>query len=271
MSKTLGTALLGALLLFGCRFDPLTGEEAQDSLEESSVDAQAAALTSASIEISTDFTIGDAVEKAADHVRKFVNSQLPCAEITLEGATLTIEYGALPGNCTFRGHTFAGTQTISVERNEDKEVLVKHTWKDFNNGRISVTGHADVTWNLEDPSRRIVHELTWTRLSDGRTGKGSGDRTQRPLAGGLAEGIEVDGSRSWEGKRGKWDLDIDHIEMRWVDPAPQAGSLVLTTPKDKTVTLVFERADDDTINVTATGGQRNILLKINKLGLISRR
>jgi hypothetical protein len=271
MSKTLGTAMLGALLLLGCRIDSLTGEEAQDGLEESSVDSQAAALTSASVEVSTDFTIGDAVEKAADHVRKFVNSQLPCADVSLEGSTLTIEYGALPGNCTFRGHKFQGTQTITLERNDDKEVLVKHTWKAFTNGRISVTGHADVTWNLKDPSRHIVHELTWTRLSDGRTGKGSGDRTQRPLSGGLEEGIEVDGTRSWEGKRGKWDLDINHIEMRWVDSAPQAGSLVLTTPKGKEITLVFEREDDDTINVTATGGQRNILLKINKLGLISRR
>jgi hypothetical protein len=271
MRKTLGSAVFGAVLLFGCRVDPMTSEEAQSNLDESSVDSQAAALTSASVQVSTDFTIGDAVQKAADHVRKFVNSQLPCADVSLDNATLTIQYGALPGNCTFHGHKFEGTQTITIEQNDPDEVLVKHTWKDFSNGRVSVTGHAEVTWNLKDPSRHIMHELTWTRLRDGRTGTGMGDRTETPLSGGVAEGIEINGSRSWTGKKGKWSLDIDHVQMRWVDPMPQSGSLVLTTPKDKMVTFTFERIDADTIGVTATGGQRNILLKVDKLGLISRR
>jgi len=101
-----------------------------------------------------------------------------------------------------------------------------------------------VTWNLKDPSRHIVHELTWTRVADGRTGEGSGDRVERPLAGGIEEGISINGTRKWTGKRGEWNLDIDHIEMRWVDSLPQAGSLVLTTPKDKTITLEFDRLAD---------------------------
>ena len=116
-----------------------------------------------------------------------------------------------------------------------------------------------------------MHDLTWTRLSDGRTGHGSGDRTQRPLDGGLVEGFEVDGSRTWEGKRGRWDLDIDHVEMRWADPVPQAGSLVLQTPFDKTVTLEFERIDANTIGVSASAGNRSIELKVGKLGAVSAR
>jgi hypothetical protein len=137
------------------------------------------------------------------------------------------------------------------------------------NGRFSVSGNAEVTWNLKNPSRHIVHTLTWTRLADGRTGTGSGDRIQKPLAGGISEGFSVAGTRSWQGQHGHWQLDINDVEMRWADPAPQAGSLVLTTPADKTITLVFERVDADTIGVTASGGNRSFELKVTKLGAVS--
>jgi hypothetical protein len=270
-NKNWAGLMVGAALLAGCQLDALTREEAQDSLDESSVDSQASALTAASVEISTDFTIGEAADRAAEKIQKFVKSQLPCAEITLTDATLTIEYGALPGSCTYRGHNFSGLHEIQVERNMESDVIVHHRWDELSNGRISVTGEATVTWTKADPSRRIEHELTWTRLEDGRTGTGSGDRIQKPLAGGIAEGISVDGVRAWDGKRGHWDLDINNIEMRWNDPVPQSGSWVLVTPKDKTITLEFERIDEDSIAVTASGGQRNIDLKINKLGAITRR
>jgi hypothetical protein len=52
---------------------------------------------------------------------------------------------------------------------------------------------------------------------------------------------------------------------------PQAGTLALTTPRDKLITLDFERIDADSIAVTASGGDRSIELAINKLGAISRR
>lgn len=254
----------------GCRFDPLTGEEAAEALEESSIASQSAALVAAGVEISTDFTIGSAVRDAAAEVRTFIQSQLPCAEVTLEDATLTVEYGALPGDCTYRGHTFAGSHSIHVERNDEAEVLVSHTWDDFNNGRFSVSGDAQVTWSLADRTRHIEHQLTWTRIRDGRMGVGSGDRLQRALEGGILEGIRIDGTREWEGESGHWDLDIDGIEMRWVDPVPQAGSWTLDTPFDKTVTLEFERVDEDTINVTARGGDRSIRFRVNSVGTIMR-
>ena len=254
----------------GCRIDPLTRGEAQDALEESSIDSQASALTAASIEVSTDFTIGEAAASAARQIRAFVQSQLPCAEVTLQDHTLHIEHGAL-GACSFRGHNLRGSHSITVERNDADSVVVTHQWDGLTNGRIAVTGEAEVTWTLDDPSRRIVHDLTWTRLSDGREGRGLGDRTQRPLDGGLMEGFSVDGERSWDGPRGHWSLDLDGIEMRWVDPVPQAGTLSITTPKDKLITLEFERIDEDSIGVTASGGDRSIELAVNKLGAIERR
>jgi hypothetical protein len=267
------SALILALVLSsaGCRIDPLTSQEAQEAVEESAIDSQASALTAASVEIATDFTIGQAAERAAGQVRDFVASQLPCAALTLNGHELTIEYGRNPGSCTFRGHRFAGTHIVSVERDENDQVVVHHEWDGFNNGRVSVTGSAVVTWNLDSPSRRIQHELTWTHMSDQRSGTGSGDRTQRPLAGGLIEGFSVDGARTWDGQRGRWELDIDGIEMRWTDPVPQAGSWTLTTPDDKVISFEFARIDGNTIGVTASGGDRSIELKVNALGIVTRR
>jgi hypothetical protein len=272
-SRSLAVLLLmaGAASGGGCRIDPLTGQEAQEAVEESAVDSQASALTAASIELATDFTIGEAAERAAGQVRDFVASQLPCAALALNGRELTIEYGRNPGQCTFRGHRFAGTHVVSVERDESDQVVVHHEWEDFGNGRVSVTGTAIVTWNVDSPSRRIQHELTWTRLSDQRHGTGSGDRTQRPLSGGLIEGFSVDGRRAWDGNRGRWELDIEGIEMRWTDPVPQAGAWTLTTPGDKVITFDFERIDASTIGVTASGGDRSIELKVNALGIVSRR
>jgi hypothetical protein len=257
--------IAGMALLGGCQLDALTREEAQDSLDESSVDSQAAALTSASVEISTDFTIGEAAGRAAEQIRTFVKSQLPCAEITLADATLTIDYGALPGNCVYRGHRFTGQHEVQVMRNADDDVVVHHSWNELSNGRISVSGEATVTWTKTDPSRRIEHELTWTRLKDGRTGTGRGDRVQKPLEGGLLEGFSVDGTRSWEGPKGRWDLDIDHIEMRWADPVPQSGSYVLHTPAGRSATLSFERKNSSVISVSVESGDKKFSFDVRSL------
>lgn len=238
----------------GCQ--ALTRAEAAEALEEAEVASQAQALTSSSVEISTNFTIGMAAEDAAMQLRSFVESQLPCAAITVEGATLTIEYGANPGSCVWQGQRYAGVHQISVMRNDMDDVVVSHRWEDFRNDTVSVTGTAMVTWSFEDPSRHVVHELTWTRSSDGRMGTGSGDRVQRPLEGGILTGFSVDGSRSWEGESGLWTLDIDDVEMRWVDAVPQAGLYTLTTPAMKVLSLGFERVDETTIQVVITNGAR---------------
>jgi hypothetical protein len=93
---------------------------------------------------------------------------------------------------------------------------------------------------------------------------------QSVLAGGLAEGIQVDGNRTWDGERGHWDLAIDGVQMRWTDPVPQAGSYTLVTPfKDKTVSMSFDRVDDDTIKVTVAGPRKEFSFTVSKLGDIA--
>jgi hypothetical protein len=258
------------LLLTACPKEgadgPMTRGEAQEAVEESSIESQASALTTSSIEISTNFTIGQAVQDAAAELRTFIESQLPCAAITLNDATLTVEYGAKPGTCTYRGQTFSGTHSVTVSRNEEEQVLVAHKWTDFSNGKVKVNGTANVTWDFDDQYRHVEHELTWTRLSDGRTGTGTGDRTQKPLPEGLRVGIQVDGNRTWTGSRGRWDLAIEGVQMRWQDPVPQAGKYRLASPKGRSLELSFKRIDEDTIEVTLSSGDRSFKFNVNSLG-----
>jgi hypothetical protein len=248
--------------------ESLTLAEAQQAVEEASLASQAENLTSASVEITTSFTIGQAVEAAAQEIRDFIASQLPCAEIVLDGATLSVTYAAKAGNCTYRGHTFSGTHAIAVEKNDTGEVLVHHTWSDLSNGRVTLNGSADVTWNFQDKSRSVVHTAEWKRVSDGFSVTGEGNRTQTVLEGGILEGIQVDGSRSWTSSRGQWDLGIDAVQMRWVDPVPQSGSYTLSTPKNKTLSLSFERVDEDTIQVTVGNGKKSFSFNVTKIGSV---
>ena len=259
--------MLSWVLLSGC--GALTREEAQEALEEVEVASQAQALTSNSVEIATNFTIGDAAENAAEELRSFIASQLPCAEISIElntaanaMTTIAIEYGVNDGECRYRGHEFSGRHTVSIARNDEDLVQVDHIWDELSNGQVSVSGTATVEWDLSNRERHVVHNAEWTRLSDGRTGEGSGDRIQRALDDGILEGFSVDGSRSWKGESGDWALDIDEVEMRWVDPVPQAGTYTLDTPFDKTLTVSFERASSTSIQVTVAGPKKSFDFKV---------
>jgi hypothetical protein len=267
MKTRLLMLLPAALLLNACpKNDELTLAEASQAVEESTLDSQAEALTGSVVEISTNFTIGQGVEAALDELRAYYASQLPCAKITATAGKFEVEYGANPGkNCTYKGQTYSGKHSVAVERNDD-EVLVHHVWTNLSNQRFSVTGTADVTWSKSDASRHVVHNATWTRLSDGRQGQGAGDVTMRALSGGLAEGITIDGDRSWTGQRGEWTLDINQVEARWADPVPQAGSYVITNPAGKKLTLTFERVDGDTIRVDVDGARNDFHFNVNSAG-----
>ena len=249
--------------------DALTFAQAQESLEQASDSSQAENLAAASVDISTNFTIGGAVKDAAAELKAFVDSQLPCADVSVEDATLTIEYGVNAGNCVYHGHTFSGSSSITVTKNDMNDVVVDHVWKHLSNGVVELDGTAHVTWSASDKSRHVVHDVKWTHLASGRTGEGTGDRTQTPLAGGITEGIQIDGSRSWTGASGTWDLGIDGVQLRWSDPVPQAGTYSLNTPYDKSVSMSFARVDDDTIRVTVTGPKRDFSFTVSKAGAIA--
>lgn len=249
--------------------EALTGSEALQSLEEVVLSTQMTVLTSGSVEIATNFTIGQAAEAAAEELGVFIESQMPCAEITLVDATLTIEYGVNPGNCEYNGQEYSGSHSITVVSASLGNLVVDHEWEDFSNGKISVTGTATVTWSSETSSRNVVHELDWTRIIDGKVTTGGGDRTHTVLNGSLFNGFSSDGNRYWNSDRGDWNLDIDNVEIRWEDPVPQAGTYTLDTPFDKSASLSFERLDDDTIEVTVASGEEEFSFEVSKLGTVS--
>lgn len=259
-----------ATLLTGCprqKDDGLSSAQAREALEEAALASKAEALTSGAVEISTHFTIGQGVEAAAEELSAFFEAQLPCAEVVVEQARLEITYGARPGSCTYRGQTFSGQSAVTIDRNDAGEVVVEHEWLALSNGAVTLDGDATVTWNLDQGTRRVVHDALWTDVATGKTVQGSGDRTQSLLDGGLAEGIRVDGVRSWTTPRGEWDLGIDGVELRWVDPVPQAGSYTLATPDGKSLSLSFARKDADTISVEVASGKHQFRFDVTALGI----
>jgi hypothetical protein len=255
------------LVLLGCpkREEALTRAEAELALDEAQASSQADGLVASSIEISTDLTLGRAASEAAGEIRESIAQNLPCAAVTLSGSTVNVEWGVNPGACSGRERELTGHSAITVEKNENDEVLVHHEWLELSNGIVSVTGTADVTWNVEAKERHVVHSTDWTYLPTGRAGHGEGDRVQTPLAGGVSEGIRIDGTRSWTGEKGRWDLTIDGVEIAWADPVPRAGTYTLATPFEKSLSLAFERADEDTITVTVAGPKRSFSFDVSRL------
>ncbi|MBN2494631.1 MAG: hypothetical protein JXR96_08590 [Deltaproteobacteria bacterium] len=263
-------ALSSSIALGACGPQALTLAETLQALDESALENQALTSSSGTVEISTHFTIGQAVEAAADELRDFIQSQLPCAEISVEGAKLTVEYGVHTGNCTFHGQTYSGSHSVEIVSAQQGEIEVHHEWDALRNARVEVSGTADVTWSSAESSRRVVHELNWIRLRDDKQATGSGDRTQTALPAGILEGIGIQGSRQWSSDTGDWNLDIDGVEVRWIDPVPQAGTYELSTPFDgKTATFRFERVDEDTIAVTVESGRRSFTFHVNKAGTVT--
>ncbi|MFZ5895283.1 MAG: hypothetical protein ACOY0T_29775 [Myxococcota bacterium] len=262
-------ALCVPLLLTACpkdREQALTLDEASQALEEATAASQAEGLTAVNVDISTSFTIGKGVEQALTEVKSFVASQLPCADVSVAGQTLTIVYAAKAGSCAYRGHQFSGTTEITVSKNDAGQVVVDHEWTELSNGFVSLTGSAHVTWDGKALTRNVQHDTTWTHLASGRVAHGSGNRTQSALNGDLTQGIRVDGERSWQGQRGGWDLAIAGVEMRWSDPVPQAGSYTLSTPFNASLKLAFSRVDGDTIRVTVSGPKRSFAFNVSKTG-----
>lgn len=261
-----------ALTLAGCpakSSTDVTTTEALTAVDESASASQASSLAEGTVEIATTFTLGGALDAAAGEIKAFIQTELPCATVTVESATVTVSYGTKGSGCVWHGQTITGSHAITVEKDDANAVLVHHVWTDLSNGRVSVSGTADVTWDGTAKSRRVVHELDWTRLADGRTGTGTGDRTQTPLGGDWKNGIVIDGQRTWDGKSGHWNLDIEGVSWRWEDPVPESGSYTLENPQNKELSLTFERVDEDTIHVTVDGVKRDFGFDVSKAGEVA--
>ena len=244
--------------------DGLTSSEVAQASEELETASTSQAMVAQTVEITTNFTIGEAVQTAAQRLRDFYVSQWACADVQLSGSTLTVQYGA-HGSCPFNGYqSITGTHQVTITKNDTGEVIVDHVWTNLSNGVVELDGTAHVTWSSADKSRHVQHDLTWTKLATQKTWHGTGDRVQKPLDGNILVGFTETGDRSWTDAQGRnWALAIDNLEMRWQDPVPQAGSLTLDTPFDKTVTVTFSRVDANTIHIEFEAPKGSIGINVN--------
>lgn len=257
---------MGAALLGGC-FDweqPATNQQVRDALAEVVLTGEALALEDGIVEITTSFTIGDGIEAIANEVRSFAQSQVPCSTVqSPQPGTLVIDFGELGDACRYRGKTYAGVVTVQWELG-DEAVVVTHDYDAITNGHVTLDGQAVVTWR--ERSRQVQTDLQFA--GEDATVEVQSDRTQSLLGDRVEDGIKIVGYRDWSGPAGAWELDIDDVEFRLIDPIPQAGSYTLTTPQEQELTMSFERIDGDTIEVSVTGGRRDIVFRVTALGVI---
>ena len=262
-------ALAALPQLLGCWQQGMTYVEALEAVEEAALSSRGEALTEEIIEISTDFTMGEAVETAAQELHDALVSQIDCSTVTLDGSTVMVDFGTLDDECVYQGHTYAGVWAVTIERNDSADVLVNHEWTGLTNGDVTLDGTAEVTWSAAASSRRVKHDVVWNDI-DGEV-EATGDRTQTlidPVLGLLA-GIVVNGDRQWTSSTGDWSLEIDDVEMRGLDPVPQAGIYTLTTPDDVVVSLTFVRIDDNTIECTLAAPNKSWVFEVTSTGAIS--
>ncbi len=258
---------LSAMLLTSCDALPMTWAEVSAALEESQTTARVDGFTSGIVEISTDFTMGQAVEDAAEELRAFLESQVPCSTVTRSNLTVTMDFGTLDDDCVWNGRTYAGVSQISLAELTDTTATIEHAWIGMTDGEITMDGGATVTWDADQASRHVTHEIVWTD-AEGVERIGGGDRTQTLIDrdAGIEAGIVVQGSRDWATPDGDWVLSINDVEMRPQDPVPQDGEYQLANPKGKTATLTFARLDDDTIEVVLSGGREDHVWHVTSIG-----
>ncbi|HHO53458.1 MAG TPA: hypothetical protein ENK18_21955 [Deltaproteobacteria bacterium] len=263
-------ALIPLTILTGCEDEEMGLLEALAALDEVNQSSRGEAATSEVIEISTDFTIGGALQDAAQAVADFWESQADCAEVSVQGNVTTIDYGTLEDSCTWQGRTYAGVNTVTIQSTTPGELQLLHDWAGFTNGDVTVDGGATVTWSGNDLTRRVQTEHTWTD-----TGGAQVDVVGDHISGRIDEdkpvwesGFTLDGTRDWTSDSGDWTLEMTDLELRLVDPAPQAGSIDLINPANKSLTILYERVDEDTIQATLQGlrgGDR--VYHIDRLGI----
>jgi len=242
--------------------------EALSALGEVGRSGRGVQATEDVITVSTDFTIGQALEDAAAAVADFWESQVDCTTVTVDGAQATIDYGPLDDACVFRGRTYAGVTTITVGSTAPGQLEVVHDWDAFTNGEITLTGRATVTWDGTDATRRVQTMHSWT--DDEGTIDVVGDHVSAPLEEGVAvrdSGFSLQGTRDWTTERGDWSLSMDGLELRLADPAPQTGTVALVAPNDKTLGIEYARVDEDTIEAVLTGVRGGVrVYHIDRLG-----
>lgn len=217
------------------------------------------------IELTTSFTLGQGVQAAAEEIRDFVQSQVPCSTVTVEPGRVSIDFGGLEDSCVYRGRTYAGVVTVAIEL-PGEGARVTHTYEGFTGGRVTMDGTAVVDW--DDAVRHVVTDMSFA--TEDRTIDLQSDRTQ---SFGRCEGVDavcvaVEGERHWQSPRGEWDMTIEGVEARSIDPVPEAGTYTVVNPEGREIAMSFSRVDEDTIQVDIEGGRRPVTFQVTAAGQV---
>lgn len=259
-------ALASTLLpLMGCEPAAASRTEMREALVEVAELGDGLGAQDDVIELTTSFTLGQGVQAAAEEIRDFVQSQVPCSTVTVEPGQVSIDFGGLEDGCVYRGRTYAGVVTVAIEL-PGEGARVTHTYEGFTGGRVTMDGTAVVDW--DDAVRHVVTDMSFA-TEDGTVDLQS-DRTQ---SFGRCEGVEavcvaVDGERHWQSPRGEWDMTIEGVEARSIDPVPEAGSYTVINPEGREIAMSFSRVDEDTIQVDIEGGRRPVKFQVTAAGQV---
>jgi len=243
--------MLTTLILAGCLNAPLTDSDADNALDETLASAKADAVIAPIVEITTDVTLGERADQAAQDRMDWFQSQIPCSTVTRDGRTVTVDFGTLDDQCAYEGHTYAGVLRLTYDFADSHRGVVEHAWAGFTDGDFILDGTTTVDWTNAATPRHVVSNLRWlqARVTTDTTSELWIDRLDPQVDG---PGVQLDGERDWHNVVGDRHLAIDGIQMRGMDPIPQAGMYTLTTFDDRTITMRFERVDADTIRVFVT-------------------
>lgn len=261
------SSLIALLPLVACS-SALTRREAAEAISELVTTARIDGASGQVLQVSTDFTLGAAVEASAQNLRDFLATQAPCSTVSVDGATVTLDFGEGTDICLWNGESWSGLATMELETGADGAWTVHHAWEGLTHGQEVLDGAAEVTWKPADATRTVAHDLTWTHGAEDVVS--TGDHVQAVLdpSEGWAAGLRIDGTRTWTHDGRDWDLRADGIEVRAIDPVPQAGRWLLTLPSGKPATLTFVRQDADTIRVTLEGGIEPYVVDVSSVGVV---
>ncbi len=275
MNPTHRLATFAALAAFttgstGCLRDTMTRTEMRAAVVELVETGQVQQLENGIVEITTDFTIGDAVEQVRDRIAEVLAACGQTTVTAMDDVTIRIDFGPASDPCEYDGNAYSGVVELVIGRDGDT-VVVDHSYEDLSNGTYTLNGDKRVTWSSNgggEVVREIDSQVGWIGPNGPVDHRSQRTMTFSDFLGGPEAPITIDGDRRWDRAGDTWELDINGVEFRLADPVPQDGSYVLTIPNGKQGTLSFERVDEDTIAVTFVSGVRQRTFHVSRAGAV---
>jgi hypothetical protein len=231
--------------------DSETTDTVREAIDELVGAGVGEAATRAILDVTTSFEPGLGVPATVDAIQGLLSDEIACAAVSVDpdGATLALDFGARSDGCQHLGRNLAGLIELRVVTNQRNNIELSYAFLDFVHAETILNGELGFRWDGTPSNRELSHQLNWDSAEG--TVASESQRTWKLLdpPAGIAAGIEVQGTRDWSSIRGLWHLQMDGLQVQGVDPVPQAGAGVLTTPRGNELDLSFERLDASTVRV----------------------